>query len=200
MSTVVTLADARARGINLPADDDVAQDILDEQEALLAGKIGALTGSRTETFYVGISRTHGKLGLARFTDAVTLTDGGATVDADHLRLIDRGSAVVRSYESPIHWWTGPYVAATYTPNDEERVRSVLYDFVGLAAEPAGPYNSERLGDYSYTRSLPGQTPAAIRAALIASLLPPRDSLMTVYAVSRPLDARDPVINRPESPW
>jgi hypothetical protein len=31
MITVLVLADARARGVSLPADDDVAQDIIDEQ-------------------------------------------------------------------------------------------------------------------------------------------------------------------------
>jgi hypothetical protein len=76
----ITLADARARGISLPSDDDVAQDIIDEQAAWLARRIGLLEGERTETFYVGLSATHGTLGLRRPTDTVVLTDAGATVN------------------------------------------------------------------------------------------------------------------------
>lgn len=204
MSTVINLADARARGVMLPVDDDVAQDILDEAEARLAAAIGLLTGERTETFYVGISRTDGKLGLSRYTDAVVLTDGaivsGPTVDADHYRLVDSGSAIHRTYVSPARYWTGPYVTATYTPNDELRVRSVLYDLAALHAEPADDRNSERLGDYSYSRGVSGgPTRATIEAALIASLQPKRDPASTIYAVSRRLGAPDQgtVINLPE---
>jgi hypothetical protein len=199
MSTVINLADARARGIKLPDDDDAAQDILDEQEAYLASRIGALTGSRAETFYVGVSETRGKLGLRRPTNAVTLTDAGSAVDADHIRLVDYGASVVRTYDASGRWWTGPYVVATYTPNDEVNVRRVLYDLVALAVDLPGPYMSERLGEYSYTRPVVGVFSVnAQRAALVASLMPKRDQLVTV-AVSRPIVAVDPVVNRAEPP-
>jgi hypothetical protein len=199
MSTVINLADARARGIKLPDDDDAAQDILDEQEAYLASRIGALTGSRAETFYVGVSETRGKLGLRRPTNAVTLTDAGSAVDADHIRLVDYGASVVRTYDASGRWWTGPYVVATYTPNDEVNVRRVLYDLVALAVEPPGGFMSERIGEYSYSKATGGgQTIPAQRAALVASLIPKRDQLVTL-AVSRPVLDFDPVINRAEPP-
>jgi len=76
---MITLVEARDRGIELPADDVVAQDIIDEQEAWLARRIGPLEGPRTETFYVGVAATYGKLGLRRYTDLVTIVDGGYTV-------------------------------------------------------------------------------------------------------------------------
>jgi len=200
MSDVINLADARARGVMLPADDDVAQDILDEAEARLAAIIGPLLGDRTETFYVGVARTDGKLGLARFTDSVAVTDGAALVDVDHYRLVDRGSAIHRTYVSPVRTWTGPYVSVVYEPNDELRVRSVLYDLAALHAEPADDRNSERIGDYSYSRGVSGgPTRASIEATLISSLLPTRDPLTTIYAVSRRLyeSDRGTIINLPE---
>jgi len=199
MSVILVLADARARGINLPADDGVAQDILDEQEAWLAQRIGPLTGSRTERFYVGLSFTREGLGLRRYTDAVTLTDGGSAVDAAYFRLVANGSAVVRTHDAPTQWWTGPYVDATYTPNDEAAVRGVLYGLVGLAVDPETPYDSETVGDYSYSRGSAGKSPAARKAVLAASLEPKRDPALTLLTRRR-LVADDPVINRPEPVW
>jgi hypothetical protein len=198
MSTILVLADARARGITLPEDDDVAQDILDEVEGWLAGIIGPLTGSRTETFYVGVGETQGRLALRRPTDAVSLTDGGVAVTADHIRLIHDGSVIVRTYSAASRWWTGPYVAATYAPNDDTRVRSVLYDCVALAAQPTGPYQSEQIGSYSYNRGAGISRVLASKAALASSLLPKRAPL-TLMPVSRRVSVGDPVINRPEYP-
>lgn len=199
--SLVTIAQCRARGIALPADEVAAQDVIDEQEAYLARKIGPLTGLRTETFYVGLSATHGKLGLARYADEVVLTDGGSAVTTTHYRLIDNGAAVVRTDVAPSRWWVGPYVVAVYEPNDETAVRGVLFDLIALKAQPTGSYQSERIGDYGYTRSLPGgQTPESIRAGLASSLLPKRDQLATLYAVSRRVDYADPVINRAEPAW
>jgi len=200
MSTILDLEDARARGLKLPADDGVAQDILDETEAKLAAAIGPLTGDRTETFYVGISRTDGKLGIARPTDEVAVTDGASLVDVDHYRLVDAGYAIHRTYVSPQRYWTGPYVSVVYEPNDLLRVQSVLYDMAALAGEPMDDKNSERIGDYSYSRNVSGgPTRASIEATLISSLLPKRDPATTILAVSRrllPSDAAQ-VINLPE---
>jgi len=83
---VITLSEARARAIPLPLDDGVAQDIIDEQEAWLARRIGPLEGSRTETFHVGLGATGGKVGLRRPTSSVAVVDGGATLATDRTRL------------------------------------------------------------------------------------------------------------------
>jgi hypothetical protein len=193
---VITVNEARARGIlSLPTVDATAQQIIDEQEAWLARRIGPLGGERTETFYVGVSSTHGKLALARYTDEVDLTDAGVTVDSDDFLLIDKGSAVTRAHHFGQRWWRGPYVTATYEPNDANEVRRVLFDLVSLAAAPVGPYNSESIGDYSYSHGLPGsQTDAQTRAALVSALLPKRDAALTISAVGRRLRYGDPVIN------
>lgn len=195
--SLIVLADARARGIDLPSDDGAAQDIIDEQEAWLARRIGPLTGSRTERFYTGLAASHGKLGLRRYTDSVAVTDGGSLVATGNYRLVDDGSAIHHSYQAASQWWSGPYVDAEYEPNDLIEVKRVLYGLLALAAQPPGVYQSERIGDYSYTKSLPGgETVASQRAALVSSLLPKRDSATTLYS-ARPLGYGDPVINRAE---
>lgn len=202
MSTV-TLAEARARGITLPTDDAVAQDIIDEQESWLARRIGPLEGGRTETFYVGVGRTRDKLSLRRYTDSAVVTDGGATVSTDLYRLVDNGSAIVRTYAAGSRWWTGPYVTATYTPSDLVDVRRVIFQLLALAGETGTPdtgYESETIGDYSYSRGAGGNL-AASKAALVSSLLPKRDPLVSLASVSRRVDlSTDPVINRPEPVW
>lgn len=192
---MITVGEVRARGVTLPEDADAAQAIVDEQEAWLARKIGPLDGERTETFYVGVSRTWGKLALTRYTDAVAVVDGTSTIDPTALAMVDRGSAVTRVY--PAQWWTGPYVSVTYTPNDEEEVRRVLYELVSLAAQPVGALESETIGSYSYSRGGGAVATPASRAALASSLLPTRDQALTLKAVSRRVMPYDPVINRAE---
>lgn len=192
---MITVAEARARGIGLPADEDAAQDIIDGEESWLVRKIGPLDGPRTETFYVGLAVTRGKLGLRRYTDAVTVTDGGVAVT--NFRLVDDGSAIIHIYAAASQWWTGPYVLATSTPTDEDEVRKALFALVAIAAEPQGSMDSESIGDYSYSRG--AQTPAQLRASIVASLLPKRDAAYTIHS-NRHLGLGDPVINRPEPVW
>lgn len=195
----ISLEDCRARGIGLPADDGAAQDIIDGEEAWLARRIGILVGERTERFYVGLGVVTGKLGLARYTDAVVLNDAGEQVDTTRYRLIDRGSAVIHTYTVPSRLWSGPYVEAVYTPNDEDEVRRVLFNLVALQAQPPSVYESEQIGSYSYRRSgasTPTLTPAAQRAAWVSELLPKHDANLTLRS-ARGLSASDPVINRAE---
>jgi hypothetical protein len=186
MSDVVNLADARLRGINLPDDDGVAQDILDEQEAWLAQRIGPLTGEIIETFYVGLSDTRGALYLRRYADPedYEVVDADLDVDPTHTRLIDDNSTVQRTYSALSRLWTGPYVVVTYTPSDLTVVRSVLYDLVALKAEPAGPYESEQIGSYSYRRGKGGGSMTGTRAALASSILPKRSPVLTVWTAPR----------------
>lgn len=196
--TLPLLGDYRARSIALPSDDVVAQDIIDKEVAWLARKLGGpLEGSRTESFHVGYTRTAGKLSFRRFTDAVTLVDGVNTVPTSQYRLIDQGSAVERT-EPNLPWWTGPYVAATYTPNDLSEIERALYDLVALSVTPVELHSSEQIGAYSYSGGGTGNR-AAARAVIVASLKPKRDPLVSLVAVSRKLDIEDPVINRAELP-
>lgn len=192
---MLTIAEVRARGVELPSDVDAAQAVIDEQEAWLERKIGPLDGERTETFYVGLGGTWGKLALSRYTDEVAVVDGGSVVDPAILALVDRGSAITRIY--PATWWTGPYVTVTYTPNDEDEVRRALYGLVSLEAQPAGALESETIGAYAYSRGAATVAKPATRAALASAILPTRDPALTLKAVSRRLVYEDPVINRAE---
>lgn len=202
MSTVL-LSEARARpGISLPADDLVAQDIIDEQEAWLARRVGQLTGSRTETFFVGLSATHGKLALGRYTDAVAVADNGVTIDPSRIVLIDSGSAVLLGPAELTPWWQGPYVGVTYEPNDLDLVRKAIFDLLALTSTPVSGLSSEQIGSYSYSTGQAGGSAVAstiqARALIASALLPKRDQLGVIRAVSRRVAADDPVINRPEA--
>jgi hypothetical protein len=206
--SLVSIEDARARGIPLPADDDAAQGVIDGVEAWLARRIGQLTGERTETFYVGtyLSSSEGKLGLARYTDAVELTDGalvaGAAVPTASFRLVDRGASVTRTAYATTGYWSGPYVTATYEPNDETLVVEAVYSLLRIKVSETvvTGLKSETIGAYSYEVGGGAASPAAARAAIVSGILPIRDQLTTLVAASRNLRLGDPVINRAEADW
>ena len=215
MSDVLILADARSRGINLPSDDTVAQAILDETEAFLARELGGpLTGSRTETFYVGTGGRSGKLSLSRYTSSVSVADNGTDVDSDQFRLVDRGSAIARNYSAASWWWTGAYVAVTYEPNDLDELTSIAYQVLALSSSPAvaaGDLTAETIGAYRYERggagatTTPVQSSLAARKALVASLKPKVDALHSLRATR--LDypqmsdwASTGIVNQAEPPW
>lgn len=195
---MITLSEARARAIQLPLDDGVAQDIIDEQEAWLARRIGPLEGSRTETFHVGLGATQGKLGLRRPTLSVSVVDGGSTLAVDRTRLIDNGSALILADVVITPWWTGPYVAVTYEPSDELEVRKALFDLLALVGTPLEKHTSEQIGAYSYSGGGAAGL-AAARGVIVSSLLPRRDAMTVIRSVGRLASADDPVINRAE-PW
>lgn len=139
MSDVLTLARAQAQ-IETDLSDDDLQNLIDDEEAWLARRIGALSGERSETFYVyGVDQP---LPLRRPTDAATVTDNGS---AATIVLLNDGWDV----ESTAGAWTGP-VVVTYTPNDEAEVRRVLLELVRLTLTETA-YQSENIGDYSYNR-------------------------------------------------
>ncbi len=129
-----------------------------------------------ETFYVAQTFTRGKLALRRYTDSVAVTDGGASFTG--FRLIDNGSAVVPSELPLAPYWRGPYVTATYTPNDQKIVERALYGLVALDAQPQDSIRQEVIGDYSRTVGVASE-PHQLRAALVGSILPKRDSALTV---------------------
>lgn len=199
---MITVEEARARGIDLPADEDAAQALVDEQEAWLARRIGPLDEEITETFYVGAYRASDvKLGLRRYTDAVVVTDGGVLVADERIALLDNGSSIGHVYQATATalGWTGPYVTVAYTPTDELEVRRALYGLLSLETEPIGSeLESETIGQYAYKLGGRSSSPVSTRAALVSELLPKRDqALSVIVAVSRRLAGYDPVINAPE---
>lgn len=223
---VLTADGAAARGITLPTDSTVADEVMEETEAWLRQRIGPLIDERTERFYVGLQSIfapNGHLGLRRFVDpdGYDITDGltgatgqlGQAVAADTVRLIESRATLVRTYVAPQFWWIGPYVDVTYTPNDLAQVRSALYELLALNGGGAGSTSwttggleSERIGEYQYKNALasssasgvPGTSIDSRRAIIVSGLLPVRDELVTLYA-KRNLFPIDPVINRAELP-
>lgn len=145
------------------SSDDL-QAVIDEQEAWLERRIGRLEGERTETF-VDVA-TDAVLRLRRPTDAVTVTDAGDALTDIALRW--NGTRVIRTDGS----WVGDIVVS-YVPNDELEVRAVLIELVRLAAAEdgsgTGAYQSEDIGDYSYTLADGGVH--ATRERLVRRLLP-----------------------------
>lgn len=159
--SLLLLAEARAL-ISTGLGDADLQGVIDREEAWLARRIGALTGSRTQTFHVRSADADDPLWLRRPTSAVTVTDNGVATTA--VRLLRDGSMV----ESTAGSWTGP-VAVTYTPTDPEEVRRAIVALVRLSVSDSA-YDSETIGDYSYSRE---RSPAAQREAIVRDLVPRR---------------------------
>lgn len=163
----LSAAEVTAR-ITTSRPTSVVENIIDEEEAWLARRIGPLTGARTETFQD--LEPDAVLRLRRPTNAVTVTDDGDALTDVELRW--RGTRVARTVGS----WVGD-VAVTYTPNDEQEVRRVLFDLIRLAltddGSATGAFQSESIGDYSYTLAEGGGVRAS-RERLVRSLLPPRE--------------------------
>lgn len=156
--SLVSLADAQSR-----SGDSITQDMIDEAEEQLAHLIGPLVGERTETFFCGEVMTYDRIDglyLSRYTDAVILThDGDLLTEGTDYRLlsahlIDRIPATATTWSMTM--------AATYSPNDEETVRSVIYDWLTYAQTPAG-IQSIRIGMYSET-----YFPAASNRSVVAT--------------------------------
>lgn len=141
--SLVSLAEGQSR-----AGASVTQDMIDETEEALKALIGPLTGSRTETFYLSERRNWWRivdgLYLSRRTNLVTLTSDGSSLDTDDYRLLN---AYVVERPSGSTW--GSTMVATYEPNDEETVRSVIFDWLQYRQTPAG-LQSIRIGAYSET--------------------------------------------------
>ena len=163
--SLVLLADAQSR-----AGSSVTQAMIDEEEAWLAAQpgMGALTGSRTETFYLPsrLAGTVDAVYLSRRTATVAgfTSDGAALTD---YRLIN-GYVVERNFDAD-ESWTDPLVV-TYTPNDETIVKGVIYDLLTFRLIPAN-LQSVRIGAYSETYATGRrQSHGQVRRALLGKIL------------------------------
>jgi hypothetical protein len=161
--SLVVLADAQDR-----AGESVTQDMIDEVEAWLTVQVGPLTGERTETFYLPsrLTGTVDALYLSRRTDSVDgfTSDGAALVD---YRLTS-GYIVERNYDAD-ESWDDPLIV-TYTPNDEELVKSVIYDLLTYRSLPTN-LQSVRIGAYSETYATgAGGGSGAVKQAQVGRIL------------------------------
>lgn len=144
--SLVSLSDAQDR-----VGDAVTQDNIDEVEEQLVRLIGPLIGERTETYLLTQRRdlltTVDGLYLSRYADSATVThDGNTLTGGTDYRLIRKH--LIERIPASSTTWTETMVA-TYTPNDEEQVRSVIFDWLTYRQTPAG-IQSIRIGAYSET--------------------------------------------------
>lgn len=159
--SLLTLSEVRARVATSLGDADL-QDVIDQEESWLARQpgVGPLSGPRTVV--IPYPSRHQPLGPIRPTDEVVVTDAGVTVAVQTV-----GQYVYRTgafqYGTRGLPWIGP-VTLLYTPNDEDVVRRAVIALVQDVLA-SGPYQSESIGDYSYTRQ------AGLRRGVVRSLLP-----------------------------
>src|SRR3989304_1520781 len=97
---LVTLGEFRALVETGLADVDL-QAVIDREEGWLAGRIGAFTGARTDTFSPGLTDT--PIYLSRRAASVVVTDDALIVVAADLRFVPE-SGLVRRITGI---WTGP---------------------------------------------------------------------------------------------
>ena len=171
-ASLTTIAEVRAL-VKSRLSDANLQVIIDREEAWLAGKVGVLTGERTDTFTPGLGDT--PLYLRRRAASVVLTDAGRTLAASEFLFTPSTGQIRRIWTPSLQgdppWrqvylgWQGT-VTATYTPDDEADVKRAVIELVRIATGPTG-YQSETLGDYSYDRGTGGQPS---RAGLARGLL------------------------------
>ena len=176
--SLVSLSDAQDR-----AGDGVTQDIIDEVEDAWTAVIGPLIGERTETFFLSNRRYRWMavdgVYLARPTNSVSVTTrtiGGDSVSltaGTDYRLLSHN--VIELIDTGEPW--RDELLATYTPNDEEIVRSVIFDTLSYRQTPAG-LQSIRIGAYSET-FFPGATETdPVLGALSRRVLPAAGMGMT----------------------
>lgn len=147
VTSVTSLAEVRALVTTSLSDVDL-QAIIDREEAWLAGRVGTLAGERTDTFRPGLADT--TLYLRRRTDAVAVTEDGVALapDVDYVFTPANGALRRGTWNVPMSW-SGP-VTVTWTPSDEAAVKRAVIELVRGTLGETG-FDSEGIGDYSYTR-------------------------------------------------
>lgn len=166
--SLVSLSDANNR-----VGESVTQDNIDEVEEELAQLIGPLVGERTETFFLSQRRNWrivDGLYLRRYANSAVIVHNEDTLTSGtDYRLIDH-HLVERNPDSETSWTED--MTATYTPNDEERVRSVIFDWLTYRQTPTGT-QSIRIGAYSETYFPAGEQEASdpVVAGFLRRILP-----------------------------
>lgn len=170
--SLVSLSDAQSR-----AGDGITQDQIDEVEEDWTALLGPLIGERTETFFLynrryrwmavdGVYLTRRTNSVSVTTSTTTGSPVSLTAGTDY-RLLN--NHIIERIDTGGVWYDE--LDATYTPNDEETVRSVIFDTLSYRQTPAG-LQSVRIGAYSETffPSAGGGTDPVI-GSLIKRVLP-----------------------------
>jgi len=187
-TSVTSIAEVRALVRSRLSDPDL-QVVIDREEAWLAGRVGPLTGERTDTFTPGLGDT--PLYLRRRAESVVLTDDGRTLAASEF-LFTPSTGMIRRIvgylSDPPRYlyvagaWQGT-VTATYTPADEADVKLAVIALVRIALNESG-YQSETIGDYAY--DLGAATDRPSRAGIARSILVRRPAYsMRIHSAMEP---------------
>ena len=172
MPSLVSIAEVRALVRSRLSDADL-QVLIDREESWLAGKIGTLTGARTETYRPGPDDQ--PVYLSRRAPSVVVTDDGVTLVADTDYLFTPSTGMIRRVswvETVPPWrewplaWRG-VVTVTSTPSDEAAVKRAIIELVRGTTSETG-MDSETIGDYSYSRG--ASAGRVSRASLWRSIL------------------------------
>jgi len=172
MSSFVSIAEVRALVRSRLSDTDL-QVVIDREEAWLAGKVGTLTGARTDTYRP--SPGDQPVYLQRLSGSVVVTDDGVTLvaDTDYLFTPSTGMILRASWVETVppwrQWplaWRG-VVTVTSTPSDGAAVKRAIIELIRGTVGETG-MDSETIGDYSYSRG--ASTGRVSRAALWRSIL------------------------------
>jgi hypothetical protein len=143
--SLVDLEDAQSR-----VGDGITQDQIDEVEEFWTSQFGPLVGSRTETFYLGEARRprwqiDGLWISRRASNVIVYNDEDLLTAGTDYRFL--GGLLIEKFPNGASWLDTIHV--TYSPNDEELVRSVIYDTLTYQQTPTG-IQSIRIGAYSET--------------------------------------------------
>ena len=188
-TSVTSIAEVRALVRSRLSDADL-QVVIDREEGWLAGRVGPLTGSRTDTFTPGLGDT--PLYLRRRAESVVLTDSGRTLAASEFLFTPSTGQIRRIWTPDLQgdppWrqlylgWQGT-VNATYTPADEADVKRAVIELVRLAVGETG-FDSETMGTYSYTRG--ASSGRLSRAGLARGILVKRPAYsMRIHSAMEP---------------
>ena len=162
ITSVTSLAEVRAL-VTTPLSDIDLQAVIDREEAWLTGKVGQLSGPRTDEYLPGYGDT--PLYLRRRAESVAILDAGVALAASEFVFTPSTGMIRRGWPSAAGWQAP--VSVTYTPSDLSDVKRVVIELVrGTVGESI--LQSETIGAYSYTRGGTADRPS--RAGLARSLM------------------------------
>jgi len=172
-ATLASVADVRAL-VKTGLTNDELSAVIRREETLLAARIGPLTGQRTEIRTITDRIDTLSVRLSRVTSAVTVTESNtATTD---IRLLADGRSVRRLAATGWGSWPwGGVVEVTYTPTDTAAVTTAVIELVAARLAET-PYDSETIGDYSYSRGT--RSHAIVLRDAVADILGIRRSVVT----------------------